>query len=102
MATLASDDLNAALSEVLSKCAREGMRLPFIVVAVSPNGSVLAMRVGPTGDGRRVEGGSLMNVLPNWRASSTREFVNVLHSRPQEIEEIDALEFTGLANTQQN
>jgi hypothetical protein len=46
MATLASDDLNAALSEVLTKCAREGMRLPFIVVAVSPNGSVLAMRVG--------------------------------------------------------
>jgi hypothetical protein len=46
MATLASDDLNAALSEVLTQCARKGMALPFIVVAVSPNGSVLAMRVG--------------------------------------------------------
>src|SRR5947209_3230821 len=34
--------------------------------------------------------------------SSGREFINVLHSRPQEIEKIDVLEFTGCANTQQN
>jgi hypothetical protein len=46
--------------------------------------------------------GSLTNVSSNWRASSSHEFINVLDSRPQEIEEIDVLEFTGFANTQQN
>jgi hypothetical protein len=46
MATLPSDDLNAALSEILTECARKRMRLPFIVAAINPNGSVLAMRVG--------------------------------------------------------
>jgi hypothetical protein len=45
---------------------------------------------------------SLMNVSPNWRASSSRESINVLHSRSQEIKKIDVLEFTGFANTQQN
>jgi hypothetical protein len=38
------DDLNVALSEVLTRCECKGMRLPFIVVAISPNGSATAMR----------------------------------------------------------
>ena len=45
---------------------------------------------------------SLLNVSPNWRASSSRESINVLHSRSQEIKKIDVLEFAGFANTQQN
>jgi hypothetical protein len=44
--TLTHDDLNVALSEVLTQCARKGMRRPFVVVAISPNGSVTAMRTG--------------------------------------------------------
>jgi hypothetical protein len=44
MDTLTSDDLNAALSEVVTECVREGMRPPFIVVAISPNGSTCILR----------------------------------------------------------
>jgi len=40
--------------------------------------------------------------VTDWLPSSSREFINALHSRPQEIEKIDVLEFTGFANTQQN
>jgi hypothetical protein len=32
------------MGEILEACAAKGMRFPFIMVAVSPNGSVKAMR----------------------------------------------------------
>jgi hypothetical protein len=37
------------LVEVINRCVELGMKLPFIVCAVSPNGSVLAMRVNGGG-----------------------------------------------------
>jgi hypothetical protein len=44
--TLTHGDLNTVVSEILAQCVRKGMRLPFIVVAISPNGSVTAIRAG--------------------------------------------------------
>ena len=67
-----------------------------------PRADVAQEDVMDTSEMDRARRRSLMNVSPNWRASSSREFINVLHSRSQEIKKIDVLEFTGLANTQQN
>ena len=39
------EDLSAAFADVLNECARRGMAPPFIVVSVSRNGSVIAIRV---------------------------------------------------------
>lgn len=47
------DDMTATLAAILQECERRGMVLPFIMVAVSRNGSVLAVRV--PGDGRKGE-----------------------------------------------
>ena len=38
------DELSEALREVLMACIQRGMQLPFIVCAVSPNGSVYCIR----------------------------------------------------------
>jgi len=38
-------DLLEHLSEALEACVERGMQLPFIMCAISPNGSVLNMRV---------------------------------------------------------
>jgi hypothetical protein len=43
------DDLVNAVREILARCVSDGMALPFIIVAASANGSVLAVRM--TGDG---------------------------------------------------
>ncbi len=47
------DDLNASKSDltdfigtVIRRCSEDGMVMPFIVCAVSPNGSVIVSRVG--------------------------------------------------------
>ena len=37
--------LTTALREIFEQCARRGMVTPFVVVAASKNGSVLALRV---------------------------------------------------------
>ena len=38
------DDLAMQIAEVLQECISKGMRLPFIMCAASPNGSVLVTR----------------------------------------------------------
>jgi len=43
------NDLTATIREILERCVGMEMQTPFIMCAVSPNGSVLAMRV--EGDG---------------------------------------------------
>jgi len=45
------DELKEALLEIWRPCEEQGMQLPFITCAVSPNGSVLAVRVNGDGSG---------------------------------------------------
>ena len=47
------EDMTATLAAILQECEHRGMVLPFVVVAASRNGSVLAVRV--PGDGREGE-----------------------------------------------
>ena len=47
------EEMTAVLAEILQECERKGMTLPFVMVAASRNGSVLAVRV--PGGGRDVE-----------------------------------------------
>ncbi len=39
------DEMTAVLAGILQECERRGMAVPFVIVAASRNGSVLAMRV---------------------------------------------------------
>lgn len=39
------EELQEHLAEALSRCINNGMKLPFIVCAISPNGSALVTRV---------------------------------------------------------
>jgi|EndMetStandDraft_4_1072995.scaffolds.fasta_scaffold216687_2 hypothetical protein len=39
------EELQEHLAQALSQCINNGMKLPFIVCAISPNGSVLVTRV---------------------------------------------------------
>ena len=39
------EEMTAVLAEILQECERKGMTLPFVMVAASRNGTVLAMRV---------------------------------------------------------
>jgi hypothetical protein len=50
MTPLVGDDLNAMLGEAIAACARKGMRPPFLLVAISPNGSMFATRIGQGGN----------------------------------------------------
>ena len=47
------EDMMAALAAILQECEHRGMVLPFVMVAASRNGSVLAVRI--LGDGREGE-----------------------------------------------
>ena len=47
------EDLTADLAAILQECEQRGMVRPFVLVAASRNGSVLALRV--PGDGRKGE-----------------------------------------------
>ncbi len=47
------EDLTEALGAILQECEHRGMVQPFVLVAASRNGSVLALRV--PGDGRKGE-----------------------------------------------
>ncbi len=47
------EDMIAALDEILQECEHRGMVRPFVLVAASRNGSVLAVRA--PGDGREGE-----------------------------------------------
>ncbi len=47
------EDMTAAMAAILQECEKRGMVLPFIMVAASRNGSVLAVRI--PGDGREGE-----------------------------------------------
>ena len=47
------ENMTAALAAILQECEHRGMVLPFVMVAASRNGSVLAIRV--PGDGREGE-----------------------------------------------
>ena len=47
------EDMTATLAAILQECEHRGMVLPFVVVAASRNGSVLAVRI--PGDGREGE-----------------------------------------------
>jgi hypothetical protein len=43
------DDLKELITEVLDECERRGLCLPFILCAISPNGSTISVRL--TGEG---------------------------------------------------
>jgi hypothetical protein len=45
------EELTEILAEVFERCISDGMHLPFVVCAVAPNGSLLAMRMH--GDGMK-------------------------------------------------
>jgi hypothetical protein len=46
---MAGLDLSEAITEVLQECIARGMQSPFVVSAMSPNGSVTAFRfLGPS------------------------------------------------------
>ncbi len=47
------EDMTADLAAILQECEHRGMVRPFVLVAASRNGSVLALRV--PGDGRKGE-----------------------------------------------
>ncbi len=47
------EDMTAALAAILQECEHRGMVRPFVLVAASRNGSVLAVRA--PGDGREGE-----------------------------------------------
>jgi hypothetical protein len=43
------DDLKELITEVLEECERRGLCLPFILCGISPNGSIISVRL--TGEG---------------------------------------------------
>ncbi len=47
------EDMTAAMAAILQECEHRGMVRPFVLVAASRNGSVLAVRI--PGDGREGE-----------------------------------------------
>jgi hypothetical protein len=49
--TSAMDELSDYVVEIFDKCEQRGMQVPFIVCAVSPNGSVVCARVYRDGGG---------------------------------------------------
>jgi hypothetical protein len=49
--TSAMDELSDYVVEIFDKCEERGMQVPFIVCAVSPNGSVVCARVYRDGGG---------------------------------------------------
>jgi hypothetical protein len=44
------EELQQTLDEALSECAQRGMIAPFIVCALSPNGSTICVRMNLGGD----------------------------------------------------
>jgi hypothetical protein len=44
--TASQSDLKNFIGSVIRQCCNDGMIMPFIVCAVSPNGSVVVSRVG--------------------------------------------------------
>ena len=47
------EDFSKILAETFEQCLATGMRLPFVICGVSPNGSVMALRM--QGPGREPE-----------------------------------------------
>ena len=50
---LNDEDFSKILAETFEQCLATGMRLPFVICGVSPNGSVMALRM--QGPGREPE-----------------------------------------------
>jgi hypothetical protein len=81
-------DLVQAIGEILQDCLARGMKAPLIVCAISPNGSVLAMRC-PGGEpdilAEHYEGGSFklpMTVLILDQDNQTAQVVFELGKPP--------------------